>query len=385
MPGHSPMLTRKMAQEKEETERKLREEVDEQVAFGIGIDSNTIDSIGQQNKTNTSKNQDKVENIVNDEMTMKTEIENKEITEIENEEIGLKVQVPSELRSGAVEKVKDWLAECGSQKSKRSSSSRSSSSSSRRSTSYYVRGLPLLTERLSKQVRLIESVMDSNNSSMMNKEIENLEKVYENIQESLSNLLEYEERFENEISELTRLENLVFSTKGKVCRSRQTKVCSLEQAKNERKVGITQEENLEDPNTHRVDKVDGYGVLQATKDMVRILKAPSSEIDKFSGDPLEFEYFMASFKESVERMVPDQRGRLTRLIKYTSGEAKELIKHCVHANSKDCYNKAVKMLNAEYGCPHIIVSAYLRELEKWPAIRASDPVAFRKLYRFLLR
>ena len=263
-PGHSPMLTRKMAQEKEETERKLREEVDEQVAFGIGIDSNTIDSIGQQNKTNTSKNQDKVENIVNDEMTMKTEIENKEITENENEEIGLKVQVPSELRSGAVEKVKDWLAECGSQKSKRSSSSRSSSSSSRRSMSYYVRGLPLLTERLSKQVRLIESVMDSNNSSMMNKEIENLEKVYENIQESLSNLLEYEERFENEISELTRLEDLVFSTKGKVClwqnscdqscsasskskksnhsnRSRQTKVCSLEQAKNERKVGITQE------------------------------------------------------------------------------------------------------------------------------------------------
>ena len=216
-PGHSPMLTRKMAQEKEETERKLREEVDEQVAFGIGIDSNTIDSIGQQNKTNTSKNQDKVENIVNDEMTMKTEIENKEITENENEEIGLKVQVPSELHSGAVEKVKDWLAECGSQKSKRSSSSRSSSSSSRRSTSYYVRGLPLLTERLSKQVRLIESVMDSNNSSMMNKEIENLEKVYENIQESLSNLLEYEERFENEISELTRLEDLVFSTKGKVC------------------------------------------------------------------------------------------------------------------------------------------------------------------------
>ena len=110
-PGHSPMLTRKMAQEKEETERKLREEVDEQVAFGIGIDSNTIDSIGQQNKTNTSKNQDKVENIVNDEMTMKTEIENKEITENENEEIGLKVQVPSELRSGVVrpQTLKPWL------------------------------------------------------------------------------------------------------------------------------------------------------------------------------------------------------------------------------------------------------------------------------------
>ena len=97
-------------------------------------------------------------------------------------------------------------------------------------------------------------------------------------------------------------------------------------------------------------------MLIATKDIVSLLRAPSSELDKFDRNPLEYEYFKATFKEAVEKMVPDQRGRLTRLIKYTSGDAKVLIKHCVHADSETCYDKAIKFLDAEYGSSHIIIS-----------------------------
>ena len=136
---------------------------------------------------------------------------------------------------------------------------------------------------------------------------------------------------------------------------------------------------------HNKNESSPISVLEATKDMMKLMRAPASEIDKFGGDPLEFEYFKATFKEAVERLVPDQRGRLTRLIKYTSGEAKELIKHCVHADSTVCYDKAMKMLDAEYGSPHIIVSAHLKELEKWPTVKCTDAAEFRKLYRFLLR
>ena len=57
--------------------------------------------------------------------------------------------------------------------------------------------------------------------------------------------------------------------------------------------------------------------------------APEVEIDVFSGDPLEYHYFMEIFKEVVEKRIEDPRGRLTRLIKCTSGEAKDLIKHCI--------------------------------------------------------
>ena len=37
---------------------------------------------------------------------------------------------------------------------------------------------------------------------------------------------------------------------------------------------------------------------------------------------------MALLCEAVETKIEDPRGRLTRPLKYTVGEAKELIKHC---------------------------------------------------------
>ena len=72
-------------------------------------------------------------------------------------------------------------------------------------------------------------------------------------------------------------------------------------------------------------------------DMMALSSAPKVELDVFSGNILEFEYFKANFKELVENKVIDQRGRLARLLKYTSGDAKELIKGCVHEESETCY------------------------------------------------
>ena len=57
--------------------------------------------------------------------------------------------------------------------------------------------------------------------------------------------------------------------------------------------------------------------------------APDVDIDCFDGNPLNYHYFMALFCEIVETKIQDPRGRLTRLLKYTVGEEKELIKHCI--------------------------------------------------------
>ena len=38
---------------------------------------------------------------------------------------------------------------------------------------------------------------------------------------------------------------------------------------------------------------------------------------------------MSIFKEAVEDRIEDPTGRLVRLIKYTDGEARELIKPCI--------------------------------------------------------
>ena len=57
--------------------------------------------------------------------------------------------------------------------------------------------------------------------------------------------------------------------------------------------------------------------------------APELDIDTFDGDPIEFHYFMAIFHEVVEGKVDDAQGRLTRLIKFTEGDSKEMVKICI--------------------------------------------------------
>ena len=53
------------------------------------------------------------------------------------------------------------------------------------------------------------------------------------------------------------------------------------------------------------------------------------DINVFTGDPAEYDYFIAIFKLVVESKIDDARCRLVRLIKYTNGKLKEMIKHCI--------------------------------------------------------
>ena len=46
---------------------------------------------------------------------------------------------------------------------------------------------------------------------------------------------------------------------------------------------------------------------------------------------------MTLLREVVESEIEDPCGRLTRLIKYTTGEAKELIKHCIEQSANNGY------------------------------------------------
>ena len=105
----------------------------------------------------------------------------------------------------------------------------------------------------------------------------------------------------------------------------------------------------------------------------------------FSGNPLDFHYFMATFVESVEKKVDDARGRLTRLIKYTAGDAKELIKNCIHNQSRDCYDIAKKLLQRKYGNPYVIIASYKKELSTWSQIRSGDSSAYQKFCNFLFK
>ena len=89
--------------------------------------------------------------------------------------------------------------------------------------------------------------------------------------------------------------------------------------------------------------------------------APDVEIDTFDWSPLN--YFMALFKEAVEKKIDDPKGRLTRLIKFTNGEAKERIQHCIQLPDLIGYKQVMSLMERGYGNPHTIVAAYKREIK----------------------
>ena len=134
----------------------------------------------------------------------------------------------------------------------------------------------------------------------------------------------------------------------------------------------------------REPRTDG-GLENTLAKMIQANSAPKPDLEAFTGDPLEYPFFKASFRDVVESAVTDQRGRLTRLIKYTTGDAKDLIKHLVHASPDTCYDEAVDMLDKEYGNPHLIHQSYIRELRQWEQLKPNDTAGYKKLNRFLLK
>ena len=67
----------------------------------------------------------------------------------------------------------------------------------------------------------------------------------------------------------------------------------------------------------------------------------------FDGNPLECHYFMTLFHETVEKRTDHLGGKLTRLIKYTKGDAKEVIKHCVQQPPVQGFKNAISSAGKE--------------------------------------
>ena len=72
-------------------------------------------------------------------------------------------------------------------------------------------------------------------------------------------------------------------------------------------------------------------------DLLCTLVREQVTIKPFDGNPLNFAYFLSMFTEAVEMKIEDPMGRLTRLIKCTTGEAQELVKHFINDKPEQGY------------------------------------------------
>ena len=121
------------------------------------------------------------------------------------------------------------------------------------------------------------------------------------------------------------------------------------------------------PTGERYKKVNVLDSEDVPETMCKLLKLQaSSEVDMepFDGNVLKYHHFMALFKEVVEGKAEDPRGRLIRLLKYTSGEAKELSNHCIQLPSNEGFKYAKYLLEKVCGNPHKILASYRKEIKQ---------------------
>ena len=85
--------------------------------------------------------------------------------------------------------------------------------------------------------------------------------------------------------------------------------------------------------------------------LLKLQAAPEVDMEPFDGNLLNYHHFMALFKDVFESKVEDPRGRLIRFLKYTSGEAKELINHFIQLPSSDGFKYEKYLLEKVYGNP----------------------------------
>ena len=78
--------------------------------------------------------------------------------------------------------------------------------------------------------------------------------------------------------------------------------------------------------------------------VVRHLNKPTAELQKFSGDPMQYQRFIRQFKTRIVDFCDDYDEKLTYLEQYTSGDAKKIVMGYSYMSAKKGYLAAMKEL-----------------------------------------
>ncbi|KAI2645663.1 Cold shock protein 1 [Labeo rohita] len=110
---------------------------------------------------------------------------------------------------------------------------------------------------------------------------------------------------------------------------------------------------------------------------------PHRDILPFDGDPLQYQSFIRSFEEVVEKRANNYGDCFYFLEHYTRGQPRELVRSCQHMASTQGYLKAKALLKAHFGNELKISSAYMDKVLSWKAIRSEDTRALQDYHLFL--
>ena len=111
------------------------------------------------------------------------------------------------------------------------------------------------------------------------------------------------------------------------------------------------------------------------------IEMPKREFLFFNGDPKRYPRFIKSFEINVERRVKEDDEKLSYLIQYCKGAAKDAIENCLMLPPEQGYREAKEILRKNFGQRHIIVRAFINKVVKGPQIRTWESEKLSQLAR----
>ena len=103
-----------------------------------------------------------------------------------------------------------------------------------------------------------------------------------------------------------------------------------------------------------------------------------TKISKFTGNPRDYKRFMANFEQNIAAKCDGEAMKLNVLIEHCDGPAKSLIEDCIFLTVRK-YQKAVEILEEEYGQDEDIAADYLDFLKSGTEIKHNDVDGLSKL------
>ena len=117
--------------------------------------------------------------------------------------------------------------------------------------------------------------------------------------------------------------------------------------------------------------------LEYNNEVLHTLNLPKVEIPVFTGKAKDYQAFITIFDELIENRMSDCQIKLTRLIQYCEGPAREAVNQCVVVGGALGYRQARQILEERFGNAHLVVQTLLRDLREGKA--AIKPCELRQL------
>ena len=113
---------------------------------------------------------------------------------------------------------------------------------------------------------------------------------------------------------------------------------------------------------------------QSFKALGHLINLPSLELQKFSGEPEEFDSFITTFNAVIGNVISDPAAKLVRFKSQLTGVALESIKMCRTDSGEDGYARAIKTLHERFGSPYIVCNSIIERLKYGPDVRSPSDV-----------